>query len=284
MSSRLMTRGARVSYSRTGTGPAVLMIQGVGAIGNVWRPQIEALRDRFTVITFDNRGIGRSSIDDGALTIEAMADDALAILAAEGIDQYHVVGHSMGGLIAAQVALVSPRRVRSLALLCTFPEGRSGSRPTLAMMGTAIRTRIGTRRMRRHAFLELVISKDRLRHADRDQLAASLGELFDRDLADQPPIIMRQLRAMSRFDPMWRLRCLAGVRTLVVSGEDDRIALPQYGRTLATAIPGSTYIELPNAGHAVPIESPALINQLLMQHMTEAASGAPCNNDRREVI
>ena len=91
------TRGASMTYSRTGTGIPVLLIQGVGATGDAWRPQVEGLRDRFSLITFDNRGIGASKITDGSLSIEAMADDALAILDAEGIDRCHVVGHSMGG-------------------------------------------------------------------------------------------------------------------------------------------------------------------------------------------
>ena len=91
----LTTHGARVSYSRTGTGDAVLLIQGVGAIGNAWRPQVEALSQHYRVITFDNRGIGASSITEGALTIEGMAEDALTILNAEGINRCHVVGHSM---------------------------------------------------------------------------------------------------------------------------------------------------------------------------------------------
>ena len=217
------TRGARISYSRAGTGAPVLLIQGVGAIGNVWRPQIEGLRDRFSLIAYDNRGIGASTITDGHLSIEAMADDALAILDAEGIDRCHVVGHSMGGLIAMQLALTSPRRVKSLTLLSTFPDGKTGSRLTWVNFWTRIRT----------------------------------------------PIIRRQLRAMSRFDPKWRLRCLAATRTLVVTGKEDRIALPAHGRTLAAAIPDAIYLELENAGHAVPIESAALINRLLAEHMTD---------------
>src|SRR6185503_2192983 len=116
----LHTRGARVSYSRTGTGEPVLLIQGVGAVGNAWRPQIDALASRYSVITIDNRGIGASTITEGAVTI----------VDAEGIGRCHVVGHSMGGLIAMQIALTSPRRVKSLALLCTFPDGRSGARLT----------------------------------------------------------------------------------------------------------------------------------------------------------
>jgi pimeloyl-ACP methyl ester carboxylesterase len=261
--------GARVSYSRTGLGEPVLLIQGVGAIGHAWRPQVDALRDRYSVITFDNRGIGASTTTETNLTIESMADDALSILDAEGVGQCHVVGHSMGGLIAAQVALTSPRRVKSLALLCTFPDGRSGASLTRDTFVTGLRMRIGTRRMRRNAFLSLVLSKAGMR-ADRDGFAEEMSVLLGRDLADQPPIIMRQLRAMSRFDPSWRLRCLAGVRTMVVSGAEDRIAVPAYGRKLAAGIPGALYVELPKAGHAVPIESPGLINRLLMEHMSQA--------------
>jgi 3-oxoadipate enol-lactonase len=108
----LATHGARVSYSRTGTGPPVLLIQGVGAIGDAWRPQINGLRDRFSLIAFDHRGLGASTMTAGTLSIEAMADDALAILDAEGVDRCHVVGHSMGALIAIQLALTCPRRVR----------------------------------------------------------------------------------------------------------------------------------------------------------------------------
>lgn len=265
------TCGARVSYSRTGTGDVILLIQGVGAAGHAWRPQVEALSRHYSVITFDNRGIGSSTItdDDVALTVEGMADDALAILDAEGINRCHVVGHSMGGLIAAQLALVSPRRVKSLAFLCTFPDGKRGSRLTWDTFLTGVRTRIGTRRMRRKAFLSLVLSKAGMQDSARGELEAEMTELFARDLADQPRIIMRQLAAMSRYDAKWRLRFLSCIRTLVVSGAADRIARAKYGRALADAIPGARYVEIEDAAHAMPIESPEIINRLLVDHVTE---------------
>jgi aminoacrylate hydrolase len=264
----LFTRGARVHYSVTGRGDAVLLIQGVGAVGGAWRPQVEALSDRYRVITFDNRGIGASEITDGTLSIESMADDAVAILDAEGIARCHVVGHSMGGLIAAQIALTSPRRVRTLTLLCTFPDGRTATRLTRGTVLGGLRTRIGTRAMRRTAFLSLVLSRSLMQDsAARAEMAERMAALFERDLADQPRIITRQLRAMSRYDPRWRIRFLSSIPTMVVSGAEDRIARPEYGRALAAAIPGSVYLELPRAGHAVPIEDPTLINRLLSDHM-----------------
>src|SRR4029079_17344482 len=149
----------------------------------------------------------------------------------------HVVGHSMGGLIAAQLALMWPRRVKSLALLCTFPRGKRGPPLTRDTFFTGLRTRIGTRAMRRKAFLSLVLSKAGMDDAARPGLEATMTELFARDLADQPPIIMRQLKAMARYDAMWRLKCLGSIRTLVMSAEQDRIAKPQDGATLAAAVP-----------------------------------------------
>ena len=113
--------GARLHYDRAGSGPPLLLVQGVGVIGRGWQPQVDGLRDRFTVITFDNRGIGASTAGTGPLSIEVMARDALAITDAEGLTRFHLAGHSMGGVIAQQIALAAPERVISLALLCTFP-------------------------------------------------------------------------------------------------------------------------------------------------------------------
>ena len=259
------TAGARIHYSRDGSGPAVLLVQGVGVIGNGWKPQVDALRDRYTLITIDNRGIGRSTASTPP-TIEAMAADVLAVADAEHVDRFHLAGHSMGGVIAQEVALTVPSRIRSLALLCTFLKGRQGTMIAPAKLGTAIRSRVGTRRMRRRAFVELVMPREFLATQDRDRLCSDLGELFGRDLADSPPILMQQLRAMGRHDASARLSQLKGIPTVVVSAEHDCIAQPKYGRALAAAIPGARYVEIPGAGHAVVIQKADQINQLLREH------------------
>jgi pimeloyl-ACP methyl ester carboxylesterase len=271
----LDTAGALLHYVRTGHGPPVLLIQGVGAIGNAWRPQIEALGDRYTLVSFDNRGIGRSTIRDGRFTIEAMANDALAIMDVEGVDRFHVAGHSMGGVIAQALALSAPARVKSLAFLCTFARGKDGSSITLPMLGTAMRMRIGTRAQRRNAFLELIMPERYLQQVDRARLAAELQPLFGHDLADQPPIVMKQLKAMSRFDAGARLKELATIPTLVVSAVEDRIAGRSTGRALATAIPGSRYVEIADAGHGLPIHRAAETNALLDEHWSRAEGLLP---------
>jgi aminoacrylate hydrolase len=267
---RLQTASAILGYRRAGSGPAALFIQGVGVIGDGWRPQCDGLGDRYTTIAFDNRGLGGSSLGSEQLTIEAMALDALAIMDAEKLERFHLVGHSMGGLIAQEVALRAPARVKSLALLCTFARGKQATRLTADIILVGLRTRIGTRAMRRSAFLELVMPRALLAEADRAQLAETLRPLFGRDLAEQPPIILKQLRAMAKYDSSGRLEELAHIPSLVVSAELDRIAPPAFGRELAAAIPGARFVEIPGAGHGVPIHAPEKINALLAEHFASA--------------
>src|SRR4051794_24983230 len=113
-----------LSYRVTGAGPTVLLIQGVGAPGDAWRPQVEALATACRCVTFDNRGMGRSLPAGHPLTVERMAEDASAVLDAVG-GPAHLVGHSLGGPVAVHLAASDPDRVRSLSLLCTFARGKA---------------------------------------------------------------------------------------------------------------------------------------------------------------
>jgi pimeloyl-ACP methyl ester carboxylesterase len=266
----IATRDARIQYWKVGTGPAVILVQGAGVIGEGWRPQIDALRPHQTVIWIDNRGIGQSVKTTRDLSIESMAEDVLAVADAEAIRQFHLVGHSMGGLIAQQVALSQRDRTLSLAFLCTFLRGRQATMMSWRMLVLGMRSRIGTRRARRHAFVEMVMPADYLAATDRRAPCESLQGLFGRDLADQPPVILEQLRAMGRFDASSSLGCLSDVPTLVLSAEHDLIARPAFGRELAAAIPGATFVEIPAAGHAVTIQCPDRVNDCLLRHLYSA--------------
>ncbi len=247
-------------YELAGSGPPVLLIQGVGASGEAWRPQVNALAQNFQTLIFDNRGIGRSIPCRGPIRIEAMAADARALMDEAGWDSAHVIGHSMGGVIAQQLALDAPKRVRSLSLLCTFARGKDGARLTPWVLWMTLRTRIGSRPQRRRAFLEMLFPKTELAHSNLDDLAARVAKLVGRDLADSPSILMKQVQALARHDESGRLRELAGIPTLVISAEHDPIAVPRYGRRIAELIPGATYEEVGGAAHGVTIQMPERIN------------------------
>lgn len=262
--------GVTLTYDVVGTGPAVVCIQGVGIVGHGWRPQVGPLSTRFTVITVDNRGIGGSTAGEAPLTIDAMSADVLAILDAEGIRRCHVIGHSMGGLIALQAAVSAPQRVQSLCLLCTFANGADATALSLRMLWLGLRSRIGTRAMRRGAMLEMILPSAYLHGANRAELAAAYADLFGRDLADQPPIVAAQLRAMSACRVADKLPALVGIPTLVVSGRHDPIARPALGRAIADRVPGARFVEFEDASHALPIQCADRLNALLIEHLTVA--------------
>jgi pimeloyl-ACP methyl ester carboxylesterase len=265
--------GVDLHYELSGEGPPVLLIQGVGVVGGCWQPQVRSLARCFQTILFDNRGIGKSVPNSGPVTIEAMADDARAVMDAAGWNSAHLVGHSMGGVIAQQFALDCPARVRSLSLLCTFARGKDGARPTPWVLWMSLRTRLGSRQMRRRAFLEMLFPKQELRTMDLDAWAAEVAALIGRDLAEQPPILLKQVGALSRHDCSRRLGELAAIPTLVLSAEHDPIALPRYGRALAAAIPGAQFEEIKAASHGVIIQKAELINQRLESFLKSSEAG-----------
>jgi pimeloyl-ACP methyl ester carboxylesterase len=107
---------------------------------------------------------------------------------------------------------------------------------------------------------------------DADEMAGRLAALFGHDLADQPPIVDKQLDAMRAYDATPRLGELADVPTLVVNAFHDPIAPPSAGWVLSSGIPGARYVELPDASHGVPIQNPDQINRLLLDHLGAAVS------------
>lgn len=261
--------GATIHYAVEGEGPPVLLIQGTGIAASGWRRQVEGLRDRYHCASFDNRGVGRSSPADRSLSVAQMADDACAVLDALGWSSAHVVGHSLGGLIAQELALRAPTRVRSLALLCTMRRGPDVARLSLATLWLGLRMMIGTRRMRRLASLGAIMPRRMDPSIDRDRMAAEFAEIFGRDLAQQPAVAFRQVRAMAAHVAS-DLGALAKIPTLVVAGDDDRIVRPALSRELAAAIVGARLVEIANAGHAVILHDAARINALLAEHLAAA--------------
>jgi pimeloyl-ACP methyl ester carboxylesterase len=263
-------RGCPLSYQVRGDGPPVLFIQGVGVHGDGWLPQVEALSSTHRCLWFDNRGLGRSQPAGTAVTVEQMAEDARILMDAEGWQSAHIVGHSLGGLAALHLALSARPRVRSLSLLCTFARGRDVGRLTPWLVWMGLRTLVGTRRMRRNAFLQMILPPGVLAVENKEVIAERLTPLFGHDLVTLPPVARLQLKAMKAYDATPRLAELAGLPTLVVSGKHDRIASPVLGRAIASGIPGAEYIELDDAAHAAPIHCSDAVNALILDHLRKS--------------
>ena len=261
--------GSTLSYTVCGKGESVVFVQGVSLHGAGWRPQVNSLYDSFECLTFDNRGIGKSQLNQNQdLSIDLMVQDLNAIMETQHWESAHIVGHSMGGLIAQKFALMYPEKVKSLALLCTFSNGAEATKLNYWLLKTGIKMRIGSKRSRRRAFLEMIMPKQVLRTSNLDCLAQELEPLFGHDLAVQPKIVNKQLSAMSKCDVTSQLHQLTAIRTLVVSAEHDKVAKPELGRKLASSIPNAQFVLINDAAHGVTLQKAEIINGLLAKHFS----------------
>ena len=264
----------RLAYWTAGSGAPVLLVQGTGVHGAGWMPQVEALSDDYECVWFDNRGMFASRpAGDRPITVEQMADDCRALLDHLGHGEAHIVGHSLGGCIALQTALSWPERVRSLSLLCTAAEGPELVKMDAAMIWRGLRIQIGTKRSRRRAFMEIVLSPGERDEVDVDAMAIELAEIFGHDLAVSPPGTMKQVGAMRRWDVSDRLGELAEVPTLVCGAAHDPIARPRLIEALAAGIPGARLEMFQDCAHGMTVTGAERLNEVLRTHFGAVESG-----------
>jgi 3-oxoadipate enol-lactonase len=114
---------ARIAWERRGAGAPVVLVHGLGYARWGWEPVADLLAERFEIVLLDNRGIGQSEAPPGPYTVAEMAGDVLAVMDDAGLERAHVVGTSLGGMIAQELALAHPERVDKLVLVCTTPGG-----------------------------------------------------------------------------------------------------------------------------------------------------------------
>lgn len=261
----LNVAGAELWFDVRGAGPDVLFVQGVGLSSRAWSPQIDELSRDHRCIALDNRGIGKSTGDTSALSVDAMARDALAVLDALHVERAHLVGHSLGGVIIQRMALLAPARVASLAFLCTFAGGRDLEKPSARLMWLGARSRIGTRRMRRKAFARLIMPDAYLREHGEERVMSELEGVFGRPLWDAPKIADVQLKALRAYDEREQLPTLKPIRSVVLSGRLDPIATEAANATLASLV-GAIHHDWDDASHALPIQYPSAVNAVLRAH------------------
>lgn len=261
-----------IAYQRRGQGPPVLLVMGLGMRGRVWAPQVDDLSRDHEVIAFDNRGIGDSEAVRGWPTMDAFADDARRVLDDAGWDTAHVVGVSLGGMIAQALTLAHPSRVRSLTLIATHAGGPAGLMPRAAGLRAFLGAMVGPRQGRVAALQALLYPPAFLAAVDpaalRARIAAQLGERA------APETLRAQLAAVARFRAGRRL---AGVRvpTLVIRPDADVLIRPAHSDRLARSIPGAKLLALPDAGHGVTFQCATQVSAAIRAHVADAvASGS----------
>ena len=267
------TRDGAIAWREEGplephaAGEPVLLIMGLAASSRMWYRLIPWLRRRHRVLVFDNRGTGSSAPVRSRLTMRSMTDDALAVLDVAGEESAHVVGASMGGMIAQHLALDHGARVRSLTLACTTPGGRSGAPPWRLLATAAVRPLLGARRTF-PLVAPALYSPTTLREKPerlRDDLARRIGD------ATSPLTTYAQMGAIAGHDTRARLSELDGIPILVLHGLDDSLVPPDRARDLARLIPGAHLELIPACGHILGTDAEEETAGAILAHLERNA-------------
>jgi 3-oxoadipate enol-lactonase len=250
---------ARISWEADGPedGQTVLLIMGLAYPAAMWFRQVPALAERYRVIRLDNRGAGRTGDVPGApYTVETMTADCLAVLDAADATTAHVVGISMGGLMAQEIALTAPERVRSLCLLATHPGIAH------AVMNPEAMAMLGNRG-------ELTPQEAAEASIPFNYAPSTPRERIEEDWAVRLPLAatnkgyLAQLSGTSQWDGHDRLDQIS-TPTLVMHGELDALVPPENGRIIAERIPGAELVTIPQANHLLGTDQPEQVCDLLV--------------------
>jgi len=265
---KVKVQGIELYYEVHGAGSPLVLIRGLGSNADHWYCQTPAFSPCYSVVTFDNRGIGRSEKPDVPYTISIMAGDTVGLMDAIGISRAHILGISMGGIIAQEIALKYPQRVHGLILACTHCGGGRTVRPSEEIA---------------RVFIEYILTGS-------EEAAQDIPKcLFtERTLREAPEVIKRYQEISSRFPPApdTMIRQWEGIQghdtwedlshvqapTLVLSGSDDVLVPPENSKILAERIPNAQFQVIEGGGHQFLVEQADVFNRAVLEFL-EALPG-----------
>lgn len=265
-SGKIKNNGQELYYEVHGEGAPLVLIMGIGYDATLWGlHQVPEFSKEFQVVAFDNRDVGRSSQASGPYTIADMADDVAGLMDGLHLDHAHMLGLSMGAMIAQEFALRYPNRLDKLILSGTgAATGRAKFDPITVWNFVKQHDPEGLT-FAAQQFLWL-FSTDFLRnHQAVDQTLAMLGSNPN---PVSPEAYSRQTSAYVQHDSLDRVGKIKAP-TLVITGERDRLTPPWIGRELADAIPGAKFqlIDGPGSSHVLPLERPEDFNKIVLSFL-----------------
>jgi 3-oxoadipate enol-lactonase len=251
-----------------GAGPTVLFVHGIGYTRRKWEPQIEPIvRAGYRAVRFDLRGFGESVTPDGKYVMDHFLDDLVRFGAEIGVDRFHVVGHSLGGMITQRYALDHAARVESLTLVSTTSHnGRRGSAFAKLMVLFA---ELG---------FDAVMEDPRAREEAESVLVGAFGaavplSMLRRGLEEPSLARANAWRACIGFSTKDELSTLA-CPALVLHGTADTLIPFKAGELVGRAIPGARFVGEEGAGHSLPKERAASFNRELIDFLAAASRAA----------
>jgi 3-oxoadipate enol-lactonase len=246
----------------------VVLIMGWGGDHTAWAFQMPALAPSYRVIAPDNRGAGQTEQPDAPYSIAGMADDVAGLLDALGIARAHVCGASMGGMIAQELALRHPARMRTLQLHCTLARPDAyGSHLVEALL--RVRAREDREEWAR-AMLPWIISRKTAQERP-DFVQLMLQRALENPYPTSLAGLRRQAEAIGGHDTLERLHAIR-VPTLVTVGSDDILVPPTFSREIHARIPGADFALISDAGHVHFLEQPQAFNEAMLGFLAKHRS------------
>ncbi len=237
-----------------------MLIAGLGGKGTSWQPFLEAAARCFRVLTFDLPGAGQALPLPGPVRMRELARNVRHLLDQLGVRNARVVGRSMGGMIAQELALLAPERVERLVLVSTAARADAQLQAIFELWARMAELGLPAE-VRHQSSLLWCLGSRSFSCAARLQ-----AYLRAKGSADRPRDYALQARACAGHDALERLAALR-TPTLVVGGTDDRLTPPRYAEELAKAIPGAELAYIPEAGHLPYLESPELFARVVLSYL-----------------
>lgn len=257
---RIEVDGIQLFYRVKGEGPSVLLIHGLGGDIRGWEFQEDNLSKHFTLLMPELRGHGRSEGPDApVVTAEMFAKDIAVFLKKLGYDDVHVVGHSMGGVIAQQFTLDFPEHVKKLVLIDTAPKI---TEETIDEVYSWREAQVEGGQEAYH----LAATKSTYSEEFIENNRELIDYLLNReDLVNEEGVLAAGL-GLTSFDVTDRLSEIQ-IETLIIHGEGDRIIDYSLGKILHDEIPNSKLVSFPNCGHSPTVEKRETLGQILIDFL-----------------
>lgn len=254
------TENLDIYYEIIGQGEPLVMIRGVGSNVDHWYEQAPVLSKKYQLLVFDNRGIARTSDPGGSFSTRDMAVDTIALMDAVGIKKAHLLGYSMGGMIAQEMALAYPEKVNGLILVATDCgiSLRIKARPEFSRLFTDM-VRLGTMEAKQAAARCLFAEQT---FETRPDIIQRYAEVSARYPASQQ-ILGRQWAAITQHDACERLSDISSP-TLAITGSEDELIPPENAKVMAERIPVAQMVTIDGGGHLFLIEQPEAFNEAVM--------------------
>jgi 3-oxoadipate enol-lactonase len=254
------TKNVNIYYEIIGQGEPLVMIRGISSNADHWYEQVPVLSQKYQLLVFDNRGIARSSDPGGSFSTRNMAADTVGLMEAVGIKKAHVMGYSMGGMIAQEMALAYPEKVNGLILVATDCgiSLRIKAKPEFSRLFSEM-IRLGTNEAKKAAAGCLFAKQTVETRPDIIQRYTEVSLRFPASLKT----LGRQWAAITLHDACKRLPKISSP-TLVITGSEDELIPPQNAKVMAQRIPVAQMISIDGGGHLFLIEQPDAFNQAVI--------------------